>query len=890
MALEMSLMEEFVGEAREHLATVEADFLAIEKSGGSPDAQVVNRVFRAVHTIKGGAGFLGLQKIGELAHRMETLLAIVRDGAMPLKNDAIEILLDGVDRLSGMFDRVASSNETEIGDLLDRLNLQMDKDSDPKERSKLQETVNVPVPGGREEFRFEAYNLHSIPAEHRLHMYVLSYDLNRFQESKGRSPLQLVDHLSTMGTIVDGFLSCEGMADLRQELPSQPLVYRVLYGTALEADIISMAVELETSQIEIVDGIQTGGAKKMSPPDPIPPRPSVESIEPVSSFEPVQEFAASTPSAKVEPREEGVAPQSMDSVRIRLDILDHLMQLAGELVLVRNQQLMHVNRADPISRTIAQKLNIVTSDLQETIMRTRMQPIGTVFSRFSRIVRDLGKKLGKNIEIDMFGNDVELDKTILEALTDPLVHIIRNSCDHGIETPAVRRAQGKSDAGRIILNAYHQGGQMIVEIADDGKGVDAEAVKTKAIEKNLKTAEEIARMNPKEIQALIFLPGFSTAEALSDVSGRGVGMDVVKTSIERLGGVIDLNSEKGSGTRIILRLPLTLAIIPSLVVRSGKQRFAIPQISLEELVCLYGEDIATKIECAGSREVYRLRDILLPIVRLSRVLEESEPFDDQTKARITEQERALREELHGKVLLDRAEGRLSDATLSFAVLKVGGSRFGLVIDDVIGSEEIVVKPMHRAVKNLSIYAGATVLGDGEVALILDVQAIARHANVDLEDNAQTARRTANPTDSVDKRNLFLFKSGPEEQFAVDMSVMRRVEQIRMDQVESSAGHDYIAIDGVSTQILRLDDHMPVSPVLKEKEMFLLLPKSCRSPYGILVSRIIDIGEFASAVSHDTIRDPCVEGSTIIRDRMTLILSPDALHRRARPEPSPEVAA
>ena len=628
----------------------------------------------------------------------------------------------------------------------------------------------------------------------------------------------------------------------------------------------------------------------MSPPDPIPTKPPPESIEPVSTFEPPPETTTSAATAKLESREDGAASQTMDSVRIRLDILDHLMQLAGELVLVRNQQLMHVNRADPTSRTIAQKLNIVTSDLQETIMRTRMQPIGTVFSRFSRIVRDLGKKLGKTIEIDMFGNDVELDKTILEALTDPLVHIIRNSCDHGIETPAVRRAQGKADAGRIILNAYHQGGQMIVEIADDGKGIDAEAVKAKAIQKSLKTADEIARMNPKEIQSLVFLPGFSTAEALSDVSGRGVGMDVVKTSIERLGGVIDLNSEKGIGTRMILRLPLTLAIIPSLVVRSGKQRFAIPQINLEELVCLYGEDIAAKIECAGSREVYRLRDILLPIVRLSRVLREREPFDDATKARITEEERDLREASHRQILSDCAQGRSTDATLSFAVLKVGGSRFGLVIDDVIGSEEIVVKPMHRAVKNLSIYAGATVLGDGEVALILDVQAIARHANVDLEDNAQAARRTAKTTDSVDKRSLFLFKSGPEEQFAVDMSVMKRVEQIKMEQVESSAGHEFISIDGVSTQILKLDDHMPVSPALMEKEMFLLLPKSCRSPYGILISRIIDIGEFASEVSRDAVRDPCIEGSTIIRDRMTLILSPEALHRRARPELELEVAA
>ncbi len=892
--MQPSLIEEFVEESREHLQIVEADFLKLEKTDEMPKCEVINRIFRAVHTIKGSAGFLGLVRIGELAHRMETLLAMVRDGAMPLTKPAVNVLLEGVDRLTSMLNEIDQSNAMDINDLLEKLQQRIEVDSDEGKRKSLQEKVSIPVHEGKG-FALEAYNLNSIPHAHLSHLYVVTYDLVRFEQRKGKTPVQLIEYLSSMGTIIDGYLDFVGGHDLRKGLPSQPLVYRLLYGTVLDSSLISAAVELEMTQIEELD------AKSIHPVVLVPEAESVfEPLfdcsstldidpEPLTERAPMPQGIEPT-AVSAEIREEQITTHTSDSVRIRLDILDRLMQLAGELVLVRNQQLMLVNRTDPISRANVQKLNIVTSDLQETIMRTRMQPIGTIFSRFSRMVRDLGQKLSKDIELEISGNEVELDKTILEALTDPLVHIVRNSCDHGLETPQIRRRNGKTETGKIVLKAYHEGGQMIVEISDNGTGIDTDAVRAKALEKGLKSAEELARMGLKEIQSLIFLPGFSTAHKVSDLSGRGVGMDVVKTSIERLGGVIDLSSEKNKGTRIVLRLPLTLAIIPSLIVRSGQQRFAIPQINLEELVCLYDEDVAGKIECAGSREVYRLRDFLLPLVRLARVLENRDVFSEEVKIKITEVERTLRESNHRRFLSENAQDKSCSILLSFAVLKVGGARFGLVIDDVIGTEEIVVKPMHRAVKSLSIYAGATVLGDGQVALILDVLGIARHANIEFDDHAQTNQHEDKHRDTTPRRRLFLFKSGHDEQFAVDMAAMRRVEQIQIEKIERTAGHDFVTIDGVSTQILRLDRLLPVSPVEMFPEMFLVLPKQSRVPYGILVSKIIDIGEFAFVPSTNIVSNPCVEGSAIIKDHMTLILTPDVIHKTARPDLFKEVSA
>ncbi|MBI5636845.1 MAG: chemotaxis protein CheW [Nitrospinae bacterium] len=572
-----------------------------------------------------------------------------------------------------------------------------------------------------------------------------------------------------------------------------------------------------------------------------------------------------------------------ETIRIKLSILDELMQLAGELVLVRNQQLLSEDRSNPNSRANIQRLDIVTSELQETIMATRMQPIGNLFNRFTRVVRDLGNKLGKQIELDITGSDVELDNTILEALADPMTHLVRNSCDHGIELPADRVKAGKKEAGKVNLRAYHRSGQINIEMSDDGKGINPAVVRRKALEKGLKTEAELAEMPEKDIVSLILLPGFSTAEQLSDVSGRGVGMDVVKTGIERLGGTLDIDSQVGKGTTVHMRLPLTLAIIPCLIVMVGKYRYAIPQVNLEELVCLYDEDVATKIECAGDTEVYRLRDKLLPIVRIDEVLKRPKPFTAADRSAITEDNRKQQEKYLAQLAGNATEGASqAPHSLNFIVVNVVNHSFGLVVDKVIGTEEIVVKPVHPAVKSLGCYAGSTVMGDGRVALILDVQGVARHAGVSFDGGAKEAAQDRNALRATDMQRVLLFKSGPAEQLAAPLSLIKRIEAIKTENIERIGGREYITIEGQSTLILRPDKHLAVSPAADKKEMFLIIPRMARHPFGVLVSQLLDTIEAGVELNTDSYAEEGLLGTAIIKDKMTLFLDIDTLIRKAEP--------
>lgn len=562
-----------------------------------------------------------------------------------------------------------------------------------------------------------------------------------------------------------------------------------------------------------------------------------------------------------------------ETIRIHVGILDRLMNLAGELVLVRNQQLMSLERSDGHSlRAIVQRLDLVTSELQETIMRTRMQPVGNIFNKFPRLVRDLGNKLGKQFELHISGSEVELDKTILESLADPLTHIIRNCCDHAIETIAERAKAGKQPAGQINLRAFHEGGQINIEITDDGRGIAVQKIRKKAQEKGLRTAEELARMSDKELLSLLFLPGFSTAEQVTDISGRGVGMDVVKTSVEKLGGTVDIDTVLGKGTTLRLRLPLTLAIIPCLIVASGDHRYAIPQINLEELVCLYDEEACKQIDCVGSREVYRLRDHLLPMVRLSEILRHSEPIDAKTQTEIAQryhqQRLAAIHEAGGGSQLNEADNHAS--SLTFAVVRVGSSRMGLIVDHVLGTEEIVVKPMHSALKKLDCYTGATVMGDGRVALILNVDGIAEHAGISAARDAEHEAAISEVSGRLDEtQSVLLFRSGAKEQFAVALPLVRRLERIRREDFEEAGDREFINIDGVPTRVLRLDRLLNVSACEERDEMYLLLPKHARIPVGVLISKIEDIVQTQVKLEENGCAEDGIMGSTIIRDRFTL---------------------
>ena len=904
--MDLSLANEFIVESKEHLETIEEDLLALERQQDAPERGLVDKLFRAMHSIKGGAGFIGLKGINNLAHRMETLLSLVRSGEIKPTQPIVEALLKGSDQINAMLDDLEHSNDMEIGAMLAHLDHLLENKASPQTQKQMATPAPIQVKETKKAYPFAVsqFDLKNRKDENCF-LFVLQFDLSQMASNGGQSPVALVRDLMRAGEIIDGHLNHHG-SDLRSAVP-QRLTYDVLFATPIPQEVLGQLLldnlGMPDLAVVAVEETDIAAAPAASAPAPIP-APAPAPVQPVAAAAPKPAPAptpapaaiAAPPAQAAKPAAPAPAPRppapptaaqqqsaaaqaaADATVRINIEILDELMTLAGELVLVRNQQLMVADKAEPGLRAAVQRLNIVATELQETIMRTRMQPMGNLFSRFPRVVRDLGQKLDKQIELDIEGNDVEVDKTILESLADPMKHLVRNSCDHGLETTPQRMAAEKPAVGRIGLRAFHEGGQINIVISDDGRGVNIARVKAKALENGLKTQAELAAMSDKEAVRLIFLPGFSTAEAVTDVSGRGVGMDVVKTAIEKLGGQLDIETELGKGTTILLRLPLTLAIIPSLMVGVGAHRYAIPQVNLEELVCLYDDEVVSKIEIARDQEVFRLRDQLLPLVRANELFERPQPFTAKVRTEITT-----------KHTVQRAEMAKRGEALTFAVVKVGIRRFGLVVDRVIGTEEIVVKPMHHALKHLRCCSGATVMGDGQVALILDIEGVAKHAGLSADGLQRAGESARKPADSAqaDAHHMLLFRYGAREQFALALPLIKRIEPIKAEHIETIGDKEFITVDGVPTAILRLDKLIRVGALQERQELFLLLPKHTRKPCGLLVSEVIDIDGTTGDVNTSAHREDGVLGTAIVREHLTLFPDLYRLIEMADPNERPD---
>jgi two-component system chemotaxis sensor kinase CheA len=543
-------------------------------------------------------------------------------------------------------------------------------------------------------------------------------------------------------------------------------------------------------------------------------------------------------------REEDVERHSAAAdanIRVGVGLLDKLMDLVGELVLTRNQILQfNTEREDAALNATSQRLNLITTELQEGVMKTRMQPIGVVWNKLPRVVRDMAVSLGKQIEMEMDGAETELDRTIIEAIKDPLMHLVRNSCDHGIETPEVRASCDKSPQGKLTLRAFHEGGQVNIEIADDGAGINIARVKQKAIERGLLRAEQADKLSEREALNLIFLPGFSTAQSVTNISGRGVGMDVVKSHIEKIGGVVDLFSRPGEGATVKIRIPLTLAIIPGLVISSGGERFVIPQVSLIELIRIEGDTADKHIEYVHGTPVYRRRGTLLPITYLNQVLG-----------------------------LRPASG--SDA-VSVVVLQAEDRQFGLVVDGINDTQEIVVKPLGKQLKGLALYAGATIMGDGRVALILDVLGIGQRSGVfgEAREHARSLDQQKAQSKVEEQQCLLLFQAGSFDRLAVPLSLVARLEEFPQSIIEHAGGGPVIQYRGrilplVSLRAL-LDPGGPAQDLLSDPLQVVVFKDGDRS-VGMVVDKILDVVEEVVAVRQQSSRKGLV-GSAVVGKRVT----------------------
>ncbi len=573
----------------------------------------------------------------------------------------------------------------------------------------------------------------------------------------------------------------------------------------------------------------------------------------------IQEVA--TPKVKEQPTEAMASPPSNEpkplpsevknsisdsSVRVDVSLLDNLMDLVGELVLARNQILQYTS-ADSSSTLSAttQRLNLITSELQENVMKTRMQPIGTVLTKFPRVVRDLAISCGKKVDLEFDGKETELDRTIIEAIKDPLTHLIRNSVDHGIEAPEQRRLLGKRENGVLRISAYHESGYVNIEITDDGSGIDPEKIRAKALEKGLITPDLAARMTDRETVALVFAPGFSTAEKVTNVSGRGVGMDVVKTNIEKIGGSIDVISVPTRGTTFKIKIPLTLAIVPALIVSCSGERYAIAQTSLVELIRLDEDQITKSISVIDGRAVLRLRGKLVPLIDLGSLL----------KARSAN-------DVH---LLD---------SINVVVVQGEHGPFGISVDGVVDTQEIVVKPLSKQVKDVGVFSGATIMGDGRVALILDIGGVSSAGALDgSESHAVGPKENGLEEDGGhDSKTLLVVKAGDNSRLAIALESIDRLEEFAVDDVEWAGGSPVVQYRGAIMPLLWLSSALGSIPSSNEgPPTYQVVVHSVGSrSVGVVVDAILDITEVSVKIDPYTARLG-VLGSTVIAQKVTEIV-------------------
>jgi len=811
------LLNEFLTETGESPAVLDVELVKFEQDPS--DAAILSNIFRLVHTIKGTSGFLGLPRLEKVAHAGEDVLGKFRDGDLDVTPEAVTLVLKTIDSirdsLQGLED-TGSEPEGDDSELIAQLRVMADGEAAPAAEA-------APV-----------------------------------EEAAAEEP----EAAAPSGPILN-----------EQGFPvAAELLDEVAAATSQGVEAASDANLAADNEAEMVAEKEK---EEAAPPA-------------VAASVPVETKSADAP---VEKKEKAAGEKSVaqQTIRVNVDLLENLMTLVSELVLTRNSLNQMVRGRDDSEFVVPlQRLSHITSDLQEGVMKTRMQPIGNAWAKLPRIVRDLALEAEKKIDLQMVGAETELDRQVLELIKDPLTHMVRNSADHGLETPADRQAAGKPETGVILLQAFHEGGHIVIEIGDDGRGLNLERIKTKILDNGLATEAELEAMPNQQIHQHIFHAGFSTAEKVTSVSGRGVGMDVARTNIEKIGGTVELKSEEGKGSTFTIKIPLTLAIVSALIVECAKERFAIPQISVLELVRASAHS-ENAIEMINEAPVLRLRNRLLPLVKLQDLLnlKSEEPSDAAAievplalppaeTAKVTEEVEAAEEELVAETTDIVAEEELDDSLeLSdperetfIIVSQVGNYTFGIIVDRVFDTEEIVVKPVAPILRDINLFSGNTILGDGSVIMILDPNGIAS-ATGEISMGASNAEAvaTTDAKHSSDRQAMLVFLAGGEELKAVPLALVARLEEIEMATVEFSNSQRVVQYRGQLIPLIAYDEsHEWKSEGFQSILVFTDRDRSM----GLVVDQIVDIVEDEIKVELQS-STPGLVGSAVISGKATDVI-------------------
>ncbi len=751
------LMKEFVRESSENLNTIEQTLLGLEENRSPKD---IDNIFRAIHSVKGAAGFFQLMNIERLGHKAETLLDKIRSGGIQINADMIDILLRTRDALSNMLFQPDFGKSMDVSDLVAELEKAMSGQSDPASEEK---------------------------------------------------PLE------------NGKIKNKPIGEENIGLSSTPTI---------EKDPHQAKITVETEK---------------------------------KSYSKQRSSVA-----------------GKDTIRIGVDVLDELLELIGEVVLGRNQFLTKYEK-EKTFQTLSQSI----TKLHQHVIQTRMQPIGSLFNKYKRTVRDLSRDLGKKIELHIDGGELELDRTILEAFSDPLTHLVRNAVDHGIEEPEVRSNSGKGILGNLHLRARHESGQILIEIEDDGKGIDPNLLRAKVIENKLVTETEAELLSDKDIIQFIFHPGFSTKEQATKLSGRGVGMDVVRNNLEKIGCMVDISSTPGKGTLIQTRIPLTQAIVNSsviagLIINIGAYTLAIPQVAVNEVIKLSPEVEMRQISRVNEQEVFKLRDKLIPLIHLEDILEIPRTyitrnsnktaldrrcsFVDRRSQQHNEEDQEYKDQRFGK---ERRE-----KSFIFIVLQFKQNYFGVLVDQITGKEEIVVKRLPQLIKHRKVFAGSTILGNGKVALILDINGLVEKASLNFARQQENLYQTIMSRKMIqeEKQHVVVFNYAPEEYFAVPVNLLSEVDKFKVKDVKKVGNREFIQRHGMSMPLLRLDHSLNVSPLEETKDdLIVIVPSRIQYPTGIIGNSIVTHIELSEDLNTKEADENGIMGTFFHNDELITLL-------------------
>lgn len=799
------ILRDFLAEANDSIDMLDRALVRFEREPGDPE--LLSEIFRVMHTIKGTCGFLGLTRLAAIAHAGENILGQFREGALAPTQDSVSAILESIDLIKALLAHLGGAGAEPPGDdsaLIGRLNAIADASESP---APTREPLAARLGGlSTIDCAIELALAHakSVPEGVRLH--------------------------GAQDDALHSALRDSAWAAVSSEAGPSLSAALAQLGLGGEAELALILAGLETALNELgVEATTIGEAID-----------ACRAAKPLETPAP-QEHAAP---AHAQP------PVAAQTIRVQVEALEQLMNVASELVLIRNQ-LLQTLRAQPESPFAGplNRLNHVTSELQESVMTTRMQPIGAAWAKLPRLARDLALELNKRIELSTQGEETELDRQVLEQIKDPLTHMIRNAADHGLESPGERAKAGKPETGRIFLSARHEGSHIVIEVSDDGRGLMTAKLRAKALAQGLITPAEAETLSETKIQQLIFHPGFSTAAQVSGISGRGVGMDVVRSNIEKIGGAVELSSTEGKGTRFTIRIPLTLTIVSALIVGCGGEKFAMPQSSVVELVGVGGGS-GRQIEHIDGTPILRLRDRLLPLISLQDLM--------QLKATPADDERCV------------------------LVIRVGALSYGIIVDRVFDTEEIVVKPTASVLRAIPYYSGATILGDGAVIMILDPKGVAQRLGA-IDAAAEDSQEEARAAEALVQ--LLVMRGAGATLKATPLQLVSRIEEAAAEAVEYANGKPVLQYRGRLMPLVALDEGVRIGA---SRQPVVVFEDETRA-IGLVVEEIVDVIESPLRQEFKP-SAPGALGSLVVADRVTDIIDLAHYWRGAAYDAAPTLKA